>query len=546
MRSGVRHIGNHGKTLLISGVLLGATLLPVSYARGASQFIRGDIDQSGQVGLPDAVQTLRYLFLNGEPPQCLDAIDANDDGFLDISDAVYTLLFLFDQGNPPPDPFPHSGYDLTPDAWGCDGQQDFTRVFILRQEHLNSGPYTITESGTPDEPLLYAMGENGIAQGSGIIIAPGVHDIVLYGNGKTLEYGRGGLRHLHGVDGRFVYNIKVEGMHLENRIARGTFKFGVIFNNYFGTIAIDRTTILTTSDDGDGIHLEGSTVPGNSQVIISNNEVTTYGSDADAIYLSGHLAGVPATGEIIDSNLVVTYGNSADGLHVNGGETVVGNSITTYGIEALGMDGGLGVVARDNTMTTYGSYSDVIDISSNNSIHNLRAKALGEHSNAVSIHGDISTGNVISDSSLEGFLNDIAVYSSGGSLRLTSVSVDMDRVFYAEPSSFQVERSWYADTWVGDHNHNPMPNVLVEGYRLSDDHQLRAPLFFGYTGNDGRLTRQILLGSTDTAQGGTYEAYQLSASYQDGNPVTQEYRYGPKGNVAGNIEARFILPVGAN
>ncbi|MCA8959421.1 MAG: VCBS repeat-containing protein [Planctomycetes bacterium] len=92
----------------------------------AGEFLRGDANIDGQVGIADAVRTLEALFLPGTPPlECSDAGDVNDDGSLDISDAAYLLGYLFIPGSPEPP---------APGALGCgadptaDALQDCTAV----------------------------------------------------------------------------------------------------------------------------------------------------------------------------------------------------------------------------------------------------------------------------------------------------------------------------------------------------------------------------------------------------------------------------------
>ena len=68
-----------------------------------------------EVGIPDAIQTLNYLFLGGELG-CPDAADANDDGFVDISDVFTTVFHLF-AGKKIPQPNGRDGLDLTYDHW---------------------------------------------------------------------------------------------------------------------------------------------------------------------------------------------------------------------------------------------------------------------------------------------------------------------------------------------------------------------------------------------------------------------------------------------
>jgi hypothetical protein len=85
----------------------------------ARLFRRGDSDGNGMTNLTDAITTLNYLFLGGDAPACLDAVDANDDGLLNLTDATYTLNFLFLEGPRPPAPGDRPGNDPTPDALEC-------------------------------------------------------------------------------------------------------------------------------------------------------------------------------------------------------------------------------------------------------------------------------------------------------------------------------------------------------------------------------------------------------------------------------------------
>ena len=85
-------------------------------------FLRGDCDGNGIVELTDAICTLDWRFLGGEPPACIAATDTNVDGWVDISDAVATLGFLFLGGPPPSQPFPDCGFLTLPTdfALGCE------------------------------------------------------------------------------------------------------------------------------------------------------------------------------------------------------------------------------------------------------------------------------------------------------------------------------------------------------------------------------------------------------------------------------------------
>ena len=79
-------------------------------------FKRGDSSVDGVVGLADAVKTLLYLYLDGDA-ECLDAMDANDDGEVDLQDPLLTLFFLFEGIGEIPAP-KQCGVDPTEDDTG--------------------------------------------------------------------------------------------------------------------------------------------------------------------------------------------------------------------------------------------------------------------------------------------------------------------------------------------------------------------------------------------------------------------------------------------
>ncbi|MEM7264142.1 MAG: hypothetical protein AAF488_19305, partial [Planctomycetota bacterium] len=75
-------------------------------------FFRGDANGDGDLNLSDPVFLLRFLFLGGTAPDCLEAADVNDDAGVNLSDAITALNYLFLGGSPPPPPGP-------PGAEGC-------------------------------------------------------------------------------------------------------------------------------------------------------------------------------------------------------------------------------------------------------------------------------------------------------------------------------------------------------------------------------------------------------------------------------------------
>lgn len=72
-------------------------------------FVRGDINNDGNVDIADAVFALGYLFSQGDPPPIPMALDVNNDGQNNVADAIYLLNHLFGSGAPPPAPFPLPG-----------------------------------------------------------------------------------------------------------------------------------------------------------------------------------------------------------------------------------------------------------------------------------------------------------------------------------------------------------------------------------------------------------------------------------------------------
>ena len=83
------------------------------------EFVRGDVDQDGELNISDPIFNLAYQFAGGAVPSCLDAADDDDSGEVDISDPIYSLSYQFAGGSPPPAPFPSCGPDSTADQIGC-------------------------------------------------------------------------------------------------------------------------------------------------------------------------------------------------------------------------------------------------------------------------------------------------------------------------------------------------------------------------------------------------------------------------------------------
>ena len=82
-------------------------------------FIRGDFNNDEGTDIADPIFGIKYLFLDGLEPPCMDAGDANDDGLLNLADPIFMLKFLFLEGTDPPAPYPDEGPDDTCDLLDC-------------------------------------------------------------------------------------------------------------------------------------------------------------------------------------------------------------------------------------------------------------------------------------------------------------------------------------------------------------------------------------------------------------------------------------------
>ncbi len=105
---------------MLSGCVLASLLftLPVDAGLVESPFSRGDVNQDDTLDIADPIAALGFLF-SGNPIECEDAADANDDGHPDITDGVFLLYHLYLRGVNPWPPYPAPGLDFTPDVLDC-------------------------------------------------------------------------------------------------------------------------------------------------------------------------------------------------------------------------------------------------------------------------------------------------------------------------------------------------------------------------------------------------------------------------------------------
>ena len=76
----------------------------------ATEMVRGDANQNGNIEIADAITALGYLF-QGVIVTCESALDVDASGGTDIGDAIQLLGYLFSGGPAPQAPFPDCGPD---------------------------------------------------------------------------------------------------------------------------------------------------------------------------------------------------------------------------------------------------------------------------------------------------------------------------------------------------------------------------------------------------------------------------------------------------
>ena len=85
------------------------------------EFRRGDANGDGFIDVSDPIRTLLDLFVHDRDVPCPDAADVDDSGTLGVPDALRMVQYLFLQGSPLPAPGSHRcGPDPTDDGLVCD------------------------------------------------------------------------------------------------------------------------------------------------------------------------------------------------------------------------------------------------------------------------------------------------------------------------------------------------------------------------------------------------------------------------------------------
>ena len=114
----LRTNGKGGSFKRLSGLNPGDTYLyPRTIGSGApltasgSLFLRGDVNQDGQVNFLDSNDLLRFFYDKEYEPPCLESADVNNDGLVQLDDALQLINYVTHGLSPPALPFPACGRD---------------------------------------------------------------------------------------------------------------------------------------------------------------------------------------------------------------------------------------------------------------------------------------------------------------------------------------------------------------------------------------------------------------------------------------------------
>lgn len=103
--------------LVIGGIEQEPRTLPGYVHFPGPRFLRGDANGDGVVDMSDATFLLKYLFLGGEEPGCMEAANINGTDGVNIADPIYELTWQFLGEVEIPFPFPNCA--VAPAPLGC-------------------------------------------------------------------------------------------------------------------------------------------------------------------------------------------------------------------------------------------------------------------------------------------------------------------------------------------------------------------------------------------------------------------------------------------
>jgi len=82
-----------------------------SLSATSPSFLRGDVNQDGEVNILDSNDLLRFFYDKEYEPPCLESADVNNDGLVQLDDALQLISYVTHGLSPPASPFPACGRD---------------------------------------------------------------------------------------------------------------------------------------------------------------------------------------------------------------------------------------------------------------------------------------------------------------------------------------------------------------------------------------------------------------------------------------------------
>lgn len=133
-----------------AGPVLNSTPINNIQIIDAKNFLRGDANQDGKVDQSDSISLANFLNIGGTL-LCLDAADADDDGFVTMDDVNYLQSWLFLGGSQPVAPGAFvKGSDLTSDSLSCgamgSGGSVVNNLMFLRGDVNNDGKIDMSDA----------------------------------------------------------------------------------------------------------------------------------------------------------------------------------------------------------------------------------------------------------------------------------------------------------------------------------------------------------------------------------------------------------------
>jgi len=115
----------------------------------ASDFLRGDVNQDGQVSIEDAITLLKLFSTSGYEPSCLASADVNNDGRIQPGDAMQLIIYTTRGIRPPVSPFPNCGKDIgssqASPGLGCDFYESCLEIELEQAEDELEDEDTLSE-----------------------------------------------------------------------------------------------------------------------------------------------------------------------------------------------------------------------------------------------------------------------------------------------------------------------------------------------------------------------------------------------------------------